>query len=80
MGFRSRPSGTPGSRRVKGLEVNRMNSKKPAATRQSTPITRARMVSGSPCEKRRTSSVHQVSIKSQSNSEPSCPPQTAAMR
>jgi hypothetical protein len=80
IGFKSRPSATAGRMRRKGLEVNRMNSKKPKATRQRVPSTRASMGAGNCREKRLTRSIQKVSIRSQRSSEPSWPPQTPAMR
>ena len=57
-----------------------MNSKKPAAISPKMPSTRATMASGSWREKNDTPTIQQVSMKCHSSSEPSCPPQTPAMR
>ncbi len=57
-----------------------MNRMKPAATRPSTPCTRATMSSGRLREKAATASPHRDSISTHSSSEPSWPPHTPAMR
>ncbi len=57
-----------------------MNTRKPTATRPSTPSTRATMASGSWRENSDTASIQLVSMKCHSSSEPSWPPQTPAMR
>jgi hypothetical protein len=58
-GLRSRPSSAPGSRRSKGFEVNRMNSRKPALTSPSTPSTRATMARATASSSSATASVHE---------------------
>ena len=57
-----------------------MNSKNPTAIRPSTPSTRDTMTSGNWLEKIDTAIIQVHNITSHNNSEPSCPPQTAAMR
>ena len=79
-GFRSRPSAAAGSKRSNGFDVNSMNNRKPIEMTPCTPITRATMSSGKWREKMDTANVHHASINTQSNSEPSCEPQLAAIR
>ena len=57
-----------------------MKSRKPAATRPSTPSTRATMASGRWRERKDTATVQVESISIHSSSEPSCPPHTPATR
>ena len=57
-----------------------MKLKKPTLIRPSTPSTRATMSSGKWRLNTLTATVHDASISTHSNNEPSCPPHTAAMR
>jgi len=79
-GFRSRPSGGAGSRRAKGLDVKAMKARKPAATRPSTPCTRAANTAGRSRLRAATAADQADSIHTHSSSEPSWPPQVAVMR
>ena len=77
-GFKSRPSGGGGNKRSKGLEVIKMNIKKPVETKPKIPITRATMAKGSERENKATATVQPDSMRTHNNKEPSCPPQTDA--
>ena len=77
-GFKSRPSGGAGNKRSKGLEVIKINNKKPVDTKPKMPMTRATMAKGKVRENSATATVQPDSIRTQSNKEPSCPPQTDA--
>ncbi|MCY1216236.1 hypothetical protein D9M72_281060 [compost metagenome] len=79
-GLRSRPSIAGGSSRTKGLEANSRNARKPALIAPITASTRATAASGSCRLHADTASDHRPSISVHSSIEPSCPPQTAAMR
>ena len=67
-----------GKSRSKGLEVAKMNIKKPTDTRPKTPSTRATMANGRLAEKIATAAVQPVSMSIHNNNEPSWPPHTAA--
>ena len=79
-GLRSRPSSGAGNKRSKGLEVSSMNSKKPTATSPMTDSMRAVTSLGKWRLKRATATVQSTSICTHKSKEPSCPPQTPAMR
>jgi hypothetical protein len=68
-----------GSSRWKGLDVSSTNSRKPTDTRPSTPSMRATIGSGRRAQQA-TASIHSRQHQAHSSSEPSWPPQTAAMR
>ena len=70
-GFRSRPSAAAGSKRSKGLDKAKMNSKKPTDTQPSTPTTRATMAWGRLKENAATAAVHKASISTHNSNEPS---------
>ena len=57
-----------------------MNSANPALMSPSTPSTRLWTVCGSTRLKAATAMVHNARIKSHNSSDPSCAPQTAAIR
>ncbi len=57
-----------------------MNARNPALMMPMTPSTRAVISSGRWPLNRLTALIHTPSIRVQSSSEPSCPPQTPAMR
>ncbi len=80
-GFRSRPStGKAGSVRANGLEVNRMNARKPAQTIPITASTRATISAGTGRLNTATARVQPLISSTHSSSEPSCAPQVAATR
>ena len=79
-GFRSLPSAAAGTSRSNGLDVNSMNSRKPTLTRPSTPRTRLLYGSGMLRLKAATATDQVASIVPHSSSEPSWPPQAAAIR
>ena len=79
-GFRSAPSAAAGKSLRKGLEVSRMNSKKPMLTSPSTPRTRALSTCGSVRLASATAAVQLLRISCQRTSEPSWAPQMAAKR
>jgi len=79
-GLRSRPSGGIGNRRSNGLDVSSMNSRKPKLTIPITARMRATTGRGRLPENRVTASIQTASMKVQSSSEPSWPPQTPAIR
>jgi hypothetical protein len=76
-GFRSRPSAAAGSKRSKGFEVSSRNRTKPTVIRPITPSALATVGKGRRSLKAATATVHSDRMKTQSNIEPSCPPQTA---
>ncbi|SLX09881.1 Uncharacterised protein [Klebsiella pneumoniae] len=73
MGYCGRP-------RLNGLEVKRINSRKPKAIIPITASTRATASSGIRRLKRATAKVQTLSSRTHSSSEPSCAPQVAATR
>ena len=77
-GFKSRPSGAAGNKRSNGLDVVKMNIRKPVDTKPKIPMTRATMAKGSEREKSATATVQPDNINTHNNKEPSCPPQTEA--
>ncbi|EWS64437.1 hypothetical protein Y695_02320 [Hydrogenophaga sp. T4] len=79
-GLRSRPSSGTGYRRSKGLEVSRVNKRKPTLMSPMTPSTRARMGSSSWSENTATANVQPARIRLHSRIEPSWLPHTAVMR
>ena len=70
-GFKSRPSAAAGKRRSKGLEVIKMNIKKPVDTKPRMPMTRATMAKGNVREKMATATVQPDSMSIHNNKEPS---------
>ena len=70
-GFKSRPSAGAGNNRSNGLEVIKMNIKKPVDTKPKMPMTRATMAKGNVREKIATDTVHPDSMSIHNNSEPS---------
>src|SRR5476651_32750 len=80
-GFKSCPSmGTSGKVRLNGLEVNKINTRKPALMIPITDSTRAMASSGMLRLNSATASVQPLSNNTQSSSDPSWAPQVAAMR
>ena len=77
-GFKSRPSGAAGNKRSNGLEVVKMNIKKPVETKPKIPMTRATMAKGKLRENNATATVQPDNIKTHNNKEPSWPPHTDA--
>ena len=78
-GLRSLPSTGGGKIRSKGFEVNSVNSSMPTLTSPSMPSTRAAKASGNPRLAEATASVQPARISIHSSSDPSWPPQTAAI-
>ena len=79
-GFKSRPSNGAGKMRSNGLDVNKINIKKPTVTK---PITANKLLlkrNGSSLAKKVTANVQTAKIVTQNSIEPSCPPHTAAKR
>jgi hypothetical protein len=70
-GFKSRPSGAAGSKRSNGLEVVKMNIKKPVDTQPKMPMTRATMAKGKLRENMATASVQPANINTHNNKDPS---------
>src|SRR5687767_11914424 len=79
-GFESRPSAGGESRRRKGLDVSRVNSRKPKLMTPNTPSTRAAKAGGKREVPMVTATVQHPKSRIQSSKEPSCAPHTAAAR
>ena len=60
-----------GKSRSKGLEVVKMNIKKPTDTKPNTPSTRATMARGKLAEKIATAAVQPLSMRTHNSKEPS---------
>src|SRR5690554_4988374 len=77
-GFKSLPSkGILGSKRSKGLEVNKQNNKKPTPSIPIMDSTLARISTGMERLSIATAAVQALRVNTQSNKEPSWLPQTA---
>src|SRR5690554_138246 len=77
-GFKSLPSkGILGSKRSKGLEVNKQNNKKPTPSIPIIDSTLARISTGIERLNSATAAVQPLKVSIHSNSEPSWLPQTA---
>ena len=70
-GFKSLPSAGAGNKRSNGLEVIKMNIRKPVDTKPKMPMTRATMAKGKVREKMATANVQPDNISIHSNKEPS---------
>ena len=77
-GFKSLPSRGAGNKRSNGLDVIKMNMRKPVDTKPKMPITRATMAKGNVREKTATAKVQPDNISIHSSKEPSWPPHTDA--
>ena len=79
-GFKSRPSNGAGNKRSKGFDVKIIKSKNPTATAPMILSTRATSSVGKLLLNMATAAVHSDKINAQSRSDPSCEPQTPAIR
>ena len=79
-GFSDAPSSGTGKSRSNGFEVSSTNSRKPIETSPRIASTRASSTIGIERPNSATADVQIAWIRHQNNIEPSCPPQTPAMR